>query len=152
MIFFSKEHTSQKISIFCTSLWVLIHRARLISHNYYKYVHSKLSKLKSDNTVAEQESQRCTPQKRNTDLLRHSLVSKCCTIYRERGTAILSMSTKWYDLPCDEFYKAHKCLIPLPADRWYRISPKSDNKCWKIGLFTSLREVCFHWSAFHATQ
>jgi len=55
--------------------------------------------------------------------------------YRERGTAITSMSTKGYGPPCDEFYKAHKCLTLLHAYRLYGISPKSDNKCGKYGLF-----------------
>jgi hypothetical protein len=45
------------------------------------------------------------------------------------GAVITSTFTEGYGLPYHDFHKAHKYLTPFHADRFYRISPKSDNKC-----------------------
>jgi len=60
-----------------------------------------------------------------------------------------------YGLPWADIYKTWNCVITLWADILQQISPKFDNKCWKVQKESHLPQyvkhpISLHWFSWHS--
>lgn len=74
------------------------------------------------------------PRRSSYALQRHSELSTCHTNSQStRRGDFTHAHNKCTALRCADFHETHKCPTALCAGLWYRISPKSVNKCEEFG-------------------